>query len=93
VKVATRIAAFVHRGSGIGEVCPRRCGDGFNLLRCCSTWRGFNAVAKIQNDALDAILAEQAASVERRNKSKEDGIPTIAAMACFELPDRPARGD
>ena len=53
---------------------------------------GFAAVAKIQNDALDAILVEQAASAERRNRSGEDGIPTVASMICFELPERPPRG-
>lgn len=47
---------------------------------------GFAAVAKIQNDALDAILEEQAASDGRRTTSGEEGIPTIAAMGSFELP-------
>ncbi len=49
---------------------------------------GFNRVAQIQNDALDAILEEQAASDERRATSEEKGIPTIAAMASFEVPER-----
>jgi hypothetical protein len=38
--------------------------------------------------ALDAVLAEQAASDERRRTSREKGIPTIAAMAAFEIPPR-----
>jgi DNA-binding transcriptional ArsR family regulator len=53
---------------------------------------GFRNVAKILNDALDAILVEQAASAERRNNSDEPGVPTIAVMASFELPERPPRG-
>lgn len=51
--------------------------------------QGFFNVAKIQNDALDAILAEQAASVERRNKSGEEGVHVVASMVSFEMPQRP----
>lgn len=47
---------------------------------------GFANVSKILDQALDAVLAEQAASDERRRASHESAIPTIAAMACFEVP-------
>jgi DNA-binding transcriptional ArsR family regulator len=52
---------------------------------------GFANVARIQNEALDSILQELAASTERRTASGEDGIPTIAAMVSFELPEPSAR--
>lgn len=47
---------------------------------------GFANVSKILDQALDAVLAEQAASDERRRSSREEATPTIAAMACFEVP-------
>jgi len=51
---------------------------------------GFLNVANIQNEALYAILAEQAASDERRNESGEEGIHTVASMLSFETPKRPS---
>jgi DNA-binding transcriptional ArsR family regulator len=55
-------------------------------------WREANT---IQNEALDALLEVQAKSAERMTKSKEQGIPALAAMACFERtlpePDSQAR--
>jgi DNA-binding transcriptional ArsR family regulator len=53
---------------------------------------GFSNINKIFDQALDAVLAEQAASDERRRASREKGIPTIAAMACFEVPPRNGNG-
>jgi len=52
---------------------------------------GFANVGKILNQALDAVLAEQAASDERRRSSQEPGIPTVTAMASFEVPPREER--
>jgi DNA-binding transcriptional ArsR family regulator len=49
---------------------------------------GFAKVGKILDEALDKVLAEQAASDERRRTSKEPGIPTVTAIASFEVPPR-----
>ena len=48
----------------------------------------FANVSKILDQALDAILEEQAASDERRRTSRETGIPTVTVMASFEVPPR-----
>lgn len=45
---------------------------------------GFRQVARIQNEALEAILEEQAASAGRMSSSKEEGRPVTAAMFSFE---------
>lgn len=47
---------------------------------------GFAEVGTILDQALDAVLAVQATSDERRRSSGEKGIRTTAAMACFEVP-------
>lgn len=47
---------------------------------------GFDRVGRILDDALDALVVEQAASDERRRTSGDAGIPTVAAMASFEVP-------
>lgn len=49
---------------------------------------GWRKVTAIQMEALEAILDEQAASAARMNASEEKGIPVIAAMACFEMPEK-----
>lgn len=48
--------------------------------------QGFANVSKILDDALDAVLMEQAASDERRRSSREAGIPAVTTMASFEVP-------
>lgn len=46
---------------------------------------GWRRIAEIQTKALDDILAEQAKAAARMNGSREEGIHTIAGMACFEV--------
>jgi DNA-binding transcriptional ArsR family regulator len=47
---------------------------------------GWNRVSEILDEALDAIIEEQAASTERRAESGELGIPTVIGMLAFEVP-------
>ena len=46
-------------------------------------WRELN---RIQDEALEASFAVQAASAERLAESGEDGIRVMSAMLCFEMP-------
>jgi DNA-binding transcriptional ArsR family regulator len=48
---------------------------------------GFARLSGLMEELLDAILSEQAASAERRNKSGEKPIHAIAATALFPMPD------
>ncbi|HWC08702.1 MAG TPA: hypothetical protein VG458_06595, partial [Solirubrobacterales bacterium] len=50
---------------------------------------GWSEASVLFDATLAAILEIQARSSGRMAESKEDGIPTLAAMACFE---RPATG-
>lgn len=47
---------------------------------------GFREAAATQDAALEAIFDAQAASAARMTKSGEEGVPTLAAMLCFEMP-------
>ncbi|HET9184693.1 MAG TPA: helix-turn-helix domain-containing protein [Solirubrobacterales bacterium] len=50
--------------------------------------KGWQKVNAILTDALGSVLDEQAASAARMNDSEEEGIPVIAAIACFEVPKK-----
>lgn len=53
--------------------------------------RGWDELVKIQNRALKAVLAVQAASAKRLAAVEGDGFPALSALTCFELPPtRPA---
>jgi DNA-binding transcriptional ArsR family regulator len=47
--------------------------------------RGWQELTRIQNEALEACFAAQAASAERLAESGEDGIRVMSAMLCFEM--------
>jgi DNA-binding transcriptional ArsR family regulator len=47
---------------------------------------GWGELTRIQNEALEASFAVQAASAERLAESGEDGIRVMSAMLCFEMP-------
>ena len=51
--------------------------------------RGWRELARIQDDALHAILAVKAESAERLDERGEDGMPVLSAMLCFEMAKRP----
>lgn len=49
--------------------------------------QGWTELVTIQREALEAILAVQAAATARLGEAEEgDGFPATAALACFELP-------
>ena len=48
--------------------------------------RGWHELARIQEEALEAVLAVKAASAERLAESGEVGMLALSAMLCFELP-------
>lgn len=50
--------------------------------------QGWDELRRIHADALDAVLAVEAASAERLAESGEAGFPTLSAMLCCELPRR-----
>jgi DNA-binding transcriptional ArsR family regulator len=50
--------------------------------------RGWLELTRIQNEALQACFAVQAASAERLAESGEDGVTVMSAMLCFEMPPR-----
>ena len=50
--------------------------------------QGWRELARIQEDALEAVLRIKAASAERLAESGEDGVLALSAMLCFELPPR-----
>lgn len=54
--------------------------------------QGWKELARIQEGALEASFAVQAASAERLAESGEKGIAALSAMLCFELPPRRRRG-
>ncbi len=47
---------------------------------------GFARLSKAMEELLELVFEEQAASAERRNKSGEEPIHAVAAMALFEMP-------
>lgn len=50
---------------------------------------GWRELVEIQADALRAMLEVEAASAARLSAAEgEEGIPTIAAMTCFEMPPK-----
>jgi DNA-binding transcriptional ArsR family regulator len=50
--------------------------------------QGFARVAQIQEEALEAIFEEEAASAGRMCESGEDAVRTVAAMFTFEMPEK-----
>jgi hypothetical protein len=50
--------------------------------------QGWDELRRIHSDALDAVLAVEAASAERLAESGEAGFPALSAMICCELPSR-----
>jgi DNA-binding transcriptional ArsR family regulator len=48
---------------------------------------GFARLSKLMDELLEAVLAEQAASAERMNKSGEKPIHAVAATALFPTPE------
>jgi DNA-binding transcriptional ArsR family regulator len=53
--------------------------------------RGWDELRRIYADALEAVLAVEAASAERLAEQGEPGFPVLSAMLCCELPPRPGR--
>ena len=53
--------------------------------------QGWRELARIQEKALEAAFAVRAASAERLAESSEEGITTLLAMLCWELPSREPR--
>jgi hypothetical protein len=49
---------------------------------------GWTEASVILDETLDRILEVQAKANGRMTESKEEGIPTMAAMACFEMPPK-----
>lgn len=50
--------------------------------------QGWEELRDIHSDALDAVLAVQAASAERLAEKGAPGFPALSAMLCCELPPR-----
>lgn len=50
--------------------------------------QGWQELSRIHEDALDAVLAVQAASAERLAESHEEGVPALSATFCCEMPSR-----
>jgi hypothetical protein len=53
--------------------------------------QGWRELTRIQEKALEASFAVQAASAERLAESREEGITVLLAMLCWELPARQPR--
>jgi len=53
--------------------------------------QGWEELRDIHADALNAVLAVQAASAERLAEKGEPGFPALSAMFCCELPPRDGR--
>lgn len=51
--------------------------------------RGWEQLARIYSETLEASFAIQAESAERLAESGEDGITVMSAMLCFEMPPQP----
>lgn len=51
--------------------------------------RGWQELTRIQDEAMEASFAVQAASAERLAESGQDGIPVMSAMLCFEMAPGP----
>jgi hypothetical protein len=47
---------------------------------------GWTEASVILDETLDRLLEVQAKANGRMTESKEEGISTLAAMACFEMP-------
>lgn len=54
--------------------------------------QGWKELRDIHADALNAVLAVQAASAERLAEKGEAGFPVLSAVLCCELPPREGRG-
>jgi hypothetical protein len=52
--------------------------------------QGWQELARIQDDALEASLVAKAAAAERLAESGEDGMPVLSAMLCFEMAEHPS---
>jgi hypothetical protein len=50
--------------------------------------QGWRELTRIQDEALEAILAIQAESTERLAERGEEGAAVLSAMLCFEMPPR-----
>lgn len=48
--------------------------------------QGWRELTRIKQEALEEILAAQAASSERLAEAGEEGAPVLSALLCFELP-------
>lgn len=55
--------------------------------------KGWEELRRIHTDALDAVLAVEAASAERLAEKGEAGFPALSAMFCCELPPRHTEPD
>jgi DNA-binding transcriptional ArsR family regulator len=55
--------------------------------------QGWRELTRIKQEALDEILAAQAASSERLAEAGEEGTPVLSALLCFELPPQGRRTD
>jgi DNA-binding transcriptional ArsR family regulator len=55
--------------------------------------QGWEELRQIHADALDAVLAVEAASAERLAEKGEPGFPALSAMLCCELPPRGLEAD
>ena len=51
--------------------------------------QGWEELRHIFDDALQSILAVEAAAAERLAENGEEGFPALAALLCSELPPRP----
>ncbi len=54
--------------------------------------QGWEELRDIHADALNAVLAVQAASAERLAEKDDPGFPVLSAMFCCELPPRGGDG-
>jgi hypothetical protein len=54
--------------------------------------QGWKELRDIHADALNAVLAVQAASAERLAEKGEAGFPVLSAVLCCELPPHKSRG-
>jgi DNA-binding Lrp family transcriptional regulator len=52
--------------------------------------QGWEELVQIHNDALEAVLATQAACAERLAERGEEGMSVLSAIICCELPGIPA---
>jgi DNA-binding transcriptional ArsR family regulator len=54
--------------------------------------QGWEELRSIHTNALDAVLAVEAASADRLAEKGEPGFPVLSAVLCCELPPRESRG-